>query len=60
MVSGGKVSSKFKVGARRYNGVSMAPQVGKGGVNKAGYNQRDTEARLKRQMLQDQLRKKGK
>lgn len=51
-------SSKFTVGPRVYNGSSMSPHAGKGAVNPNGYKQRDMRAKLKRQMLEDQLRKR--
>lgn len=53
-------STKFTVGPRVYNGGSYSPHVGKGSVDKQGYKERDTRAKLKRQMLQDQLKKRGK
>lgn len=54
-------SSKFTVGPRRYNATSMSPQAGAGSVNPKGYKDRDAKARVKQQMLKDQLKKrKGK
>lgn len=54
-------SSKFTVGPRRYNATSLSPQAGKGSVDPKGYNDRDARAKVKQQMLRDQIKKrKGK
>ena len=54
-----KPPSKYSVGNRVYNGVSNAPQVGKGNPNPAGYQLRDQQANVKRQQLQKIANGKG-
>lgn len=50
---------KFKVGAKVYNGNSMSPHAGSGNLDKGGYKQRDAKAKIKQQMLKDQIKKRG-
>lgn len=52
-------SAKYSVGNRIYNGVSSAPQVGKGNPDPAGYRLRDQQANVKRQQLQKIVNGKG-
>lgn len=53
---GSRISS-MAVGNRVYNGTSPSPQAGPGSVNPAGYQVRDQKARMKRQLLQKQIRR---
>lgn len=53
-------NSKYTVGAKIYGGTRMSPHVGKGSVDKAGYKARDARARMKQQVLRDQMNRKGK
>lgn len=53
------MASKFRVGARRYNATSMSPQAGKGSVDPQGYKERDNRAKVKRKMLQDMMKRRG-
>lgn len=47
-----KLPTKMAVGNRIYNGVSSAPQVGKGNPDPAGYRLRDQQANVKKMQLQ--------
>lgn len=50
----GSQANKYAMGNRTYNGTSPSPQVGAGGVNPAGYIDRDRQALVKRNMLLQQ------
>lgn len=50
----GSGANKYAVGSRVYNGSSPSPQAGAGGVNPAGYIDRDRQAAVKRNMLLQQ------
>lgn len=50
----GSLANKASVGNRVYNGVSPSPTVGK--LNPKGFNQRDSKARIKRELLMKQLK----
>lgn len=52
-VSGSKANT-YAMGKRTYNGSSPSPHAGAGGVNPAGYNDRDRQAAVKRNLLLQQ------
>ncbi len=56
-VSGSKANS-YAMGNRVYNGTSPSPQAGAGGVNPAGYIDRDRQALVKRNMLLQQAKQR--
>lgn len=54
----GSQANKYAMGNRTYNGTSPSPQVGAGGVNPAGYIDRDRQALVKRNMLLQQAKQR--
>lgn len=50
----GSQANKYAMGSRVYNGTSPSPQAGAGGVDPAGYIDRDRQAAVKRNMLLQQ------
>lgn len=51
----GSMANKYAVGSRVYGGTSPSPQAGAGGVNPAGYIDRDRQAAVKRNLLLQQF-----
>lgn len=49
----------YNVGNRIYNGFSNSPQAGEGGLDNAGFLDRDQQAKLKRAFLMRQLSNGG-
>ena len=49
---GRKPPGKYSVGNRVYNGVSNAPQVGRGNPDPAGYKLLEQQANVKKAQLQ--------
>lgn len=47
----GTAANRYATGARVYNGTSPSPQYGKGGVNPAGYANRDNQAAARRNIM---------
>lgn len=54
----GSLANKASVGNRVYNGVS--PSTTSGHRNPKGFNERDTIAKTKRELLMRQIRNRGK
>lgn len=53
----GTLANRYATGSRVYNGTSPSPQYGSGGVNPAGYLQRDKTNNVKRNLLLQQANK---
>lgn len=50
----GTLANSYATGNRIYNGTSNSPHAGAGGVNPAGYIDRDKQAAVKRNLLMQQ------
>lgn len=55
----GSLANKAAVGARVYQGTQPSPQYGKGGLNPGGFSIRDNKAKVKRNLLENQIKKLG-
>lgn len=57
--TGYSLNNDYAVGSRTYNGSSPSPHAGAGGVNPAGYQERDNQAMTKKKLLTQMLQGKG-
>lgn len=53
------LNNDYAVGSRTYNGGSPSPHAGAGGVNPAGYQERDNLAMTRKKLLTRMVQGKG-